>query len=186
MKDWNGKPYVTTLINMLDKPALLGWSNRIGLDGVSLDEYRGKSKKNGISLHKEITDFCVNNIEPSQKWLRNKCIDFFSGIEVVDCEKVIETDFFIGRYDIKLIRNGTLYLCDFKSSNRVYFETVLQLVAYRMADKECNLAVIHIPDFEVRTINIKDYKPFENIIINLSKIYTEKMGAKWKASKKNW
>jgi hypothetical protein len=48
------KPTVSQLLQLLDKPALLGWANKIGLEGISLDEYRKKSTKGGTDLHKEI------------------------------------------------------------------------------------------------------------------------------------
>ena len=51
------KPSVTELIGMLDKPGLLNWANKIGLDGIKLEDYRKKSMINGTSLHKQIEDY---------------------------------------------------------------------------------------------------------------------------------
>ena len=48
------KPSVTELVKLLDVPALMNWANRIGLEGISLKDYRNKESKESVSIHKLI------------------------------------------------------------------------------------------------------------------------------------
>lgn len=164
------KPTVTELINMLDKPNLLKWANDIGLKGISLQDYRKKSTTAGISLHKQIENYILyktnfENIEHQKKF-----IQFAENKEFINTETNIETDYFIGRYDAKIKINNNIFICDYKSSSGIYFETKLQLAAYKMANTECKLAVIEIPNFEFKPVEI-DFKKYELILKCLHKIW---------------
>ena len=54
-------------------------------------------------------------------------------IKLLDFEQKIETEYFQGRYDIKLKWNDKIYIMDFKNNAKaVYFENKLQLIAYSM------------------------------------------------------
>lgn len=169
------KPTVTELIGMLDKPALIKWSNKIGLQGISLDAYREKSKKEGTSIHKQIENKVKKNI-PFELTEYNECWDeFMMDKEIVEIEKPIETPYFIGRLDSKIKWNDKIYLCDFKSSDGVYFENLLQLTAYRMAEPCDFVGIIKIPEFTMKPqYQITDFKPLETILISLHSIYQNK------------
>ena len=66
------KPSVTQLTKILDKPALMSWANKIGLEGIRLDEYRKKVMSNGTSLHKQIEMFILNGDLPENETLRER------------------------------------------------------------------------------------------------------------------
>lgn len=165
------KPTVSELLDILNKPALLKWANKIGLQGVSLDDYRAKSKKSGISLHKQIENYIINGIPFEDKEAFANFEKFQADKVFKEIEAVIETEFFSGRLDAKIIYKGNLYLCDFKSNDGIYLEQKLQLVAYRMADKNCKLAIIKIPEFTFKEVIIDDFRPYEDLIFNLTQIY---------------
>ena len=93
---------------------------------------------------------------------------------VINRYKGLFNEYFIGRYDLKMECNGKSYICDFKTSKGVWFENILQLVAYRMVEKTDGIAVIHIPQFKIRYIDIIDYIPYEEVLKNLSSIYNLK------------
>lgn len=165
------KPTVTELLDILNKPALMKWANKIGLQGISLDDYRNKSKKEGTYLHKQIENYLLNGIQFENSETQ-KCFELFQSDKVfkeIECN--IETEYFRGRFDAKIIYKGELYLCDFKSNDAIYLEQKLQLTAYRMADKFCKIAVVKIPEFIFKPVVIQDYKPYEDLLIELSKIY---------------
>lgn len=166
------KPSVSKLLSLLDKPALLSWANRIGLQGIELSEYRKKALTEGTSIHKQIEDY-IKIKKPFDDIINQNAFDkYFSNKVIIDYEKKIETDWFIGRLDIKFEYKGKIYVCDFKSNQKnVYLENKLQLVAYRMSENADGIGVISVPDFKFLPIQIKDYTPYEEILKSLSNIY---------------
>ena len=100
--------------------------------------------------------------------------EFMVGKEIVDTEKEIETEWFIGRYDIRLKVMQKQYLCDFKSKSRIYLEDILQLTAYRMATKDTDVALIEIPQFKFKPLGLRDFTPYEEILKALSTIFKNK------------
>lgn len=174
------KPSVTALLDLLNKPALLKWANNIGLQGISLEASRAKSKAQGFSLHKQIELFFKEGELLQDDGDQNALDKFLRGKKVISYENSIETDWFVGRYDLELQSKDETYLCDFKSSTGVYLETILQLTAYRMARKVDKIAVISIPDFYFKPVEIKDFTPYEEILKSLSNIYRLKGETGWK------
>lgn len=166
------KPSVTDLIKLLDKPALLNWANKIGLQGIKLEEYREKSKKDGTSIHKQIEMYIKDNIPFENKLHQLEFDRYFSNKKIISIESNIETEWFKGRQDIRIEFNNRQYICDFKSNqNYIYFENKLQLIAYRMAENCDGLGIISVPDFKFIPVIINDYKPYEEILKLLSNIY---------------
>lgn len=172
------KPSISTLVSLLDKPALLGWANKIGLEGISLAEHRKQSASKGTSLHSQIDKFVKEGIpfeNPEHEANFLKFMEEHNVEDIYAIEKKVEHDWFVGRYDIYLKANGKRYLCDFKSNTNVYFEQVLQLTAYRMTEKECEgIAVIQIPEFIFKPLNITLFNIYEGIISDLYSIYRNK------------
>lgn len=171
------KPSVTELISLLDKPALLVWANQQGLLGVDISVKRNTWLNNGSSLHKQIENFCRHGSQFENPVIQSECIKFLSDKKIIGMEVNIETDWFQGRYDCKLIFNNKIYLCDFKTkkpTSKIYLENKLQLVAYSMAENCDGLAVINIPSFTFNEVKIKDRVPYEEILKSLSSIYTNK------------
>jgi hypothetical protein len=164
------KPTVTELVGMLDKPALLKWANKIGLQGISLEDYRKKLTTAGTSLHQQIQDYFLYKKPFESIDVQNRFNKLFSDKEIIDIEQNINTDWFYGRYDIKFKFGNDLFIGDFKSNNNIYLEQKLQLTAYRMANPECKIAVIEIPSFTFKPIEI-DFKKCELILKCLHKIW---------------
>lgn len=166
------KPSVTQLTGLLDKPALMKWANKIGLEGIRLDEYRKKVTTAGTSLHKQIEDFLLLRKPFEDMEIQRRCEDFFFDKIIHNVEKVIETDYFQGRMDIKFRFKGVDYIADFKSNQSgVYLENKLQLSAYRMSEGSDKVCIISIPDFTLIEVAIEDFSPYESIMIKLSEIH---------------
>lgn len=171
------KPSVTTLIQMLDKPAIVKWANQLGLDGVGLDEYRVKKFSEGRKIHKQVETW-LTGAPIDDEQIEAKCKRFFADKNVVAVEKNIETEWFVGRLDLAFSHNGKLWLCDLKTNKtRVRFENILQLAAYKMAMPCDELALISVPKFRLMPVE-SDTKPYEEILKHLSAIYTLKTQCK--------
>ena len=173
------KPSVSELIGLLDKPRLLPWANKIGLEGISLNSYRQEKLANGSSNHKMVENFIKHKTPYLNKFTQIRAEMFFEGIEVLGVEEKIETDYFTGRYDLKIKKNGIIYMCDFKSNHRKHYdENILQLAAYKMASNSDKVAIISLPDFDWMPLEINDFSIYEDILKNLSNIYNLKQQLK--------
>jgi hypothetical protein len=167
------KPSVTELVGQLDKPALLGWANRIGLEGKSLVDARRQNMKDGASLHKQLERWLLNGTPIADEAFQASANEFFSDKNVVACEKSVDHEKFTGRLDVKYkTEDGTSWICDFKTNqSRLYRENKLQLAAYRMVEGCDRVAVISIPDMKLIEAQIQDFSPYEKMILHLAEIY---------------
>jgi hypothetical protein len=163
------KPSVSKLIDMLNKPGLIKWANKMGFKGVDVVVFKDSARERGSSRHKAIEDFAAGVLCEDEE-INLKMAKFFSDKKIIDTEVSFETDYFTGRYDIKLCWNDLTFICDYKSSQRIYFETKLQLAAYRMAFPSDGLAVIHFPDLLMNPISI-NMDMYSEFLITLSKLY---------------
>jgi hypothetical protein len=164
------KPSITELINLLDKPALLKWSNKIGLQGIKLEEYRSESRQKGTNKHKEVEEFIKSGI--CQTDIQKKFKDLSRDWKNVRSEQFIETDFYTGKYDIYFEWNNIKYIADFKSSLGIYYENVLQLVAYSLAVKCDKMAIIELDTLRLKEVILLANKAkFENMLKHLAAIH---------------
>ena len=169
------KTSVTRLIQLLDKPALMKWANKIGLNGIKLSEFRKQSTSHGTNLHKQIESYLMDSTPFEDKMFGENFMYFFRDKEIIEFEKDIENEYFTGRFDIKFKYKDLIYIADFKTNAKgVYFEHKLQLSAYRMASGCDKVAIVSIPDFRFYNIDIEDHKPYEEIMISLSNIFSIK------------
>lgn len=171
------KPSVTELIQLLDKPALLSWANKLGLQGKKLEDERQKYLSRGTSLHKQIENYHLMAQDFEDMDFQQRYIEFMSDKHIISIEKKIETEHYQGRLDTYFVWNGDYYVADFKTNqSNIYLENKLQLVAYKKALMNCNkMAIISIPDLKIIPVDIKDTKPYEEILTALSVIYNNKL-----------
>jgi hypothetical protein len=169
------KPSVTELLEILNKPALLKWANKLGLEGTSLDAYRTKRLTYGSDIHSQI-EFYLREQKPfTDIDINKKAGQFFCTMEFIDCEKFIDHDLFTGRYDAKFKINGEVWIFDFKSKfKKYYIENCLQLAAYKIAEKCDHVAIVSVPDFKLIQFPRIEFNLLEQMIENLSKIYSLK------------
>lgn len=145
-------PTVSQLIDLLNKPALMKWANKIGLEGIRLDDYKKKSGEDGDNIHKQIENDLKHGIPFDNEAFKA----FKSRYTVERVEPVIECEHYHGRADIVMRRNGLTYLFDFKHANAIYFEQKLQLVAYKRILKVDCVGIVNTTYF---TENIVDLTP---------------------------
>lgn len=167
------KPSVTELIKLLDVPALMSWANRIGLEGISLKDYRKKLAGEGINVHKLIE----NDFKNIETYDNEKFKSFKSKYEVVAVEPKIECEHYTGRSDVLLSdKAGLICLFDFKNTDVIYFEQVIQLVAYKRILKPDKIGIVNTTSFNETVIELTEYqeKQYTNILSALVLIYNSK------------
>jgi hypothetical protein len=166
------KPSVTKLTELLDKPRLLSWANKIGLQGIEIDKYRKDVMGKGSSIHHQIESYLKTQAPFDDPVIQRRFIHFMSDKRLLCFEENIETDYFVGRLDIMFEWNSLFYICDFKlNKTKLYLENKLQLTAYRMGRHCAKVAIISIPDFVLIESEITDFTPYEDILKSLSVIY---------------
>lgn len=166
------KPTVTELIDLLNKPALMKWANKIGLEGIRLDDYKKKSGDDGDDIHKKIENDLKHNIPFDNE----KFQAFKSRYVFIEAEPVIECDHYRGRADVILERDGLKYLFDFKNSNSIYFEQKLQLIAYKRILKVDRIGIVNTTYFTENIISVTEEqeKQYVKILSALVVIYNAK------------
>lgn len=169
------KPSVTELIDLLNKPGLMKWANKIGLQGLSIDAYRKQKKEEGTSVHEQINMLISDGTPLTDPEAQVRFSSLMADKKILFSEKSIETEWFVGRYDLSVEYLDKKYIIDFKGGERIYLETVLQLVAYRMAEPCDFIGVIQVPEMKFKPIyQVQNFATYEEIIKTLSSLYSLK------------
>ncbi len=144
LEDGTKVPGVTTVIGILNKPALVIWANRLGLQGIDSSKYRDEMADIGTLAHQMIVDY-FNEVETdtseySQKQIElagNSLLSFHNWgkghkINVLMAERqLISTEYgFGGTIDCFCELDGQRTLLDFKTGKAIYPEMFYQLAAY--------------------------------------------------------
>ena len=137
-------PGVTTILGVLNKPALVGWANRLGLNGIDSTKYVDDKADIGTCAHyliecdvtgvePDLDDYSPNTVKLAEngliKWLDWKPSDF----ELIGSELALTSDAmrYGGTADIVARTGGKNLLVDIKTSGSgVYPEMKHQAVAY--------------------------------------------------------
>jgi hypothetical protein len=144
MPDGTKIPGVTTVLGILNKPALVIWANRLGLQGIDSTKYRDEMADIGTLAHQMIVDYFKGNetdtseYSKSQIELAENCLISFWAwekehkIEVILAEApLISAEYgFGGTIDCFCKLDGQPTLLDFKTGKAIYPEMFYQLAAY--------------------------------------------------------
>ena len=151
---------VTKLIDILNKPALLYWSNKIGLEGINIRDYKKESTSKGTSKHIEIENY-INNLD----WFEgcDKFIKALMGYEIIGCEVDVSNKHLIGRIDLVLKKDNLTYIVDLKSNKNIYLSTKLQLSTYKHLYNADKICVMELDTFKLEEIKIDTNKYYEII-----------------------
>lgn len=160
---------ITKLIQLLHKEGLLKWANKIGLEGVRLEDYRKQSSAKGSDLHQQVQDYLLlkKPFEHSDKL--EKCLE---GFEIVSVEENFNNGFISCRTDLQIKNETTKVVVDFKSNRGIYLDQKLQLSTYKEILKYDKIAIINFDKWELQYLEIDTEKYFD-IIRYLYKIHTE-------------
>ena len=144
LEDGTRIPGVTTVLGILDKPALVRWANNLGLQGIDSNKYRDEMGDIGTLAHKMILNY-FNKVETdtgdyskNQVELAENCLLSFwewengHEIEVIMAEKqLVSSEYgYGGTIDCFCKLDGQPTLLDFKTGKAIYPEMFYQLAAY--------------------------------------------------------
>ena len=159
---------VTKLIGLLDKPALVYWANRIGLNGQTLSDHRNKSSKKGTKKHNLVERYIKEGLEFEGFEKFNRCIE---GHEVLGCEVEVKNKNLIGRIDLITKKNGVKYVLDMKSSEKIYLSTKIQLSTYKHMLGADKVGVIDLNTFKLTILEDINTSKYYEIIKRLYQVY---------------
>ena len=152
LEDGTRIPGVTTVLGILNKPALVIWANRLGLQGIDSSKYRDEMADIGTLAHKMILDYFnktetdTTDYSESQIDLAENCLLSFwewekgHKIEVILAEApLVSQEYgFGGTIDCFCNLDGQPTLLDFKTGKALYSEFTMQISAYAYLLKENN------------------------------------------------
>lgn len=194
-------PSVTTILSLLNKPYLIQWANKLGLEGIDSTKYRDEAAEIGTLAHAIIQshlakeeldyteysalhkDLAENAVLSFLEWEKN------NKIEPLLLEKSLVSDKkeYGGTVDCYCLLNGEPTLVDFKTGKAIYDEYFVQVSAYAELLKEHGYPVNKIvilrvgrdstEGFETRAVS--DYSNYYKIFENLLEIYKTKKILKW-------
>lgn len=155
LEDGTKVPGVTTVLGILNKPALVKWANNLGLQGIDSSKYRDEMADIGTLAHQMIVDYFKkvgtdnSDYSENQIELAENCLLSFMewekghNIEVIMAEKeLISTEYgFGGTIDCYCNLDGQPTLLDFKTGKAIYPEMFYQLAAYEQLLREAGYLV---------------------------------------------
>jgi hypothetical protein len=156
-------PGVTTIVGVLDKPALVPWANKMGLKGIDTRKYVDDKADIGTLAHamivNELTDKKTDTSDYSQQQIEsaeNACLSFYEWqkkhklvITSAEIPLVSETYQFGGKYDILGIIDHKEELLDLKTGSGIWPESIYQMGGYLILLEEAGCIVDR-----VRILNI--------------------------------
>ena len=143
-KDGAQVPGVTTILNILDKPALVKWANNLGLQGIDSTKYKNQLADIGTLTHLMIldyllgqetdnSDFSINDISKAENCFLSY-LEWEKGhqLKPIVIEKPLVSDKYLygGTPDFIGYVDDELELMDFKTGNAIFPESFYQLAAY--------------------------------------------------------
>lgn len=173
---------VTTVLGVMNKPALVGWANKLGLDGYDVNKWVDSLAEIGTLIHylvecnlkgkePELGDYTANQIntakEAFKKWeawrANNK-------VELIDSEMQVVSDSLQvgGTCDVYAKVNGRLTVLDIKTSKGCYSEQRTQVVAYAKLLEENGKKV---DDCRIIRIGRSENEGFDDILIGALQLH---------------
>ncbi len=138
-------PGVTTILGILNKPALVIWANRLGLQGIDSSKYRDEMADIGTLAHYLImcdltgqtpdtsdyspkqVNMAENAVRSYHEWRKGHTVE----PHLVEVPLVSNKYGYGGTIDLYADIDGVPTLVDFKTGKAIYPEMVYQLAAYQ-------------------------------------------------------
>lgn len=138
-------PGVTTIVDVLNKPVLVPWANKMGLKGIDAMKYRDEAADIGTLAHKmiacqlreddaELSDWSPNQIEKASNALTKFVL--YRGEHklkptLIEQPLVSEEYRYGGTPDYVGLRDGVPVVLDLKTGSGIYPDAFVQVAAYR-------------------------------------------------------
>jgi hypothetical protein len=137
-------PGVTTILSVLNKPALINWANRMGLQGIDTNKYVDEAGAVGTLAHAlimeslggkvvRLEDFTADQLTRARygvavfyKWVKAHKLT----PQLLEQPLVSDEHRFGGTIDMLAILDGDPVLIDLKTSSGIYEEHIFQVGAY--------------------------------------------------------
>jgi ATP-dependent exoDNAse (exonuclease V) beta subunit len=133
------------VLGVLNKPALVAWANRLGLEGIDSSKYTDAAARIGTLAHylvqcdftgekPDLSEYGKTEIDQAEnalisfyEWKRAKVIEPIEN----ELQLVSEQYRYGGTIDCYCKIDGDIWLLDFKTGKAIYSEMLIQLAAYR-------------------------------------------------------
>jgi hypothetical protein len=205
-KDGTLVPGVTSVLSVLNKPALLKWANNLGLNGIVLGTYVDGLAQIGRCAHvlviahltgekPDLSDYTPMEVDRAENcvikfydWLKGKNIE----TQLAERALVSEKHRFGGSLDFYALIDGQPVLIDVKTGRGVYDDYLSQVAAYRLLLEEHGYPVNEVrilrigrtedEGFEER--RLRDTSEYEFIFLRALEIYEaqRRLRARWEAA----
>jgi hypothetical protein len=193
LADGKRVPGVTTILGVLNKPALVLWANKLGLDGIDSSKYTDESARIGTLAHYLVQCHLTGETPDTSTYgafeidkAENALLSYYEwekarNIEPIENEMplVSEQYKYGGTVDCYCKIDGDIWLLDFKTGKAIYPEMLIQLAAYQQLLIENGFEVQkakilrigrdETEGFEERTIT--DFEPYWQIFEHCLAIY---------------
>lgn len=195
-------PGTTTITGLLNKPQLVLWANRLGLEGIDCSKYTDEAAKVGTLAHAmieadlkgeapDLRAYSQEQISLAENavlsWFEWKKQHEIIPIEV-ETQYVSEAMKYGGTVDCYCMLDGKATLLDFKTGKAIYDEYFVQLAAYKNLLQELDLPVEETrilrvgrdetEGFEERSVS--DTRKYFEIFRRLLDVYYLKKELGWK------
>ena len=175
-------PGVTTVLNLLSKPALVPWANKMGLQGIDTSKYVDDKADIGTLAHAIITDKLTGKETDTSDYSKNQidlaensCLSFWEwgkdhkieSVMFVERPLVSEAHRFGGTLDIYAVVNGRKEIIDLKTGSGIYNEHIYQVAVLKMLLEENGFPVdgtrvVNIPRAETEAFGERVISETEN------------------------
>lgn len=138
-------PGATTVLNLLSKPALVPWANRLGLQGIDVTRYVDDKASIGTLSHAIVTDWLMGIETDTSHYdqhqidaAQNAALSFFEWYKknpfqpiIIEGQFVSEEYGFGGTIDLYGKLHGYYTLIDLKTGSGIWPEYGYQIASYK-------------------------------------------------------
>ncbi len=185
-------PSVTTILKVLNKPALVKWANIMGFKRRSTDEILENAGSIGTEMHECIERYFKKEKYqlPEEKYhlrdtLLKRLDGFLSWVKTIETitplmlEAKLEGDTFGGTMDFYGMVDGLETILDFKTSSRVHGSMFLQLGGYIyimetfLNKKVKQVGIVHITESGTKVVmkNRKEMEKYVQCFLQLAGLF---------------
>ena len=184
LPDTTTVPSVTQVLNVLNKPALVHWAWKLGIENRDYKVERNKAANIGTLTHQMIIYFLKGQTLDCSQWQHNELekantyfAQFLEWHKTVQLEPILieeplvdNTYSFGGTPDCFALLNDTSTIIDFKTSKAIYPEMFHQLAAYwQLALINKYVDNTHIPQLTILRLSPTEYET--QIITNTTSVH---------------
>ena len=186
-------PSATTILKLLNKPALMGWANWLGFKRINYKDVKEESAEFGTLVHDIINHiitkqpYTINEKDRSLKLLKtlNNFLEWkkTSDIDPILTEEKFVLDEFGGTVDFYGLIDGKYTILDFKTSKDFRLSMFIQLALYCILLEanaykvdRCGILIVNENKYKTKYIKRKDmdiYIKFAYQLIELFHLFCD-------------